>query len=283
MQRVIIRVLHRLNLLKKLNLSFRRSVHGRGYSIPLIGGNGEQNFIRHEEWMEEVLEKLVKIRKGSFLDVGANVGQTLLKIKSIEPAIRYYGFEPNPTCVFYLNQLIEKNGFSDVTVFPVAIADKPKITQLNFFYESDTDSAASMIENFRPNKDVYKKVFVPCFSVGELKDFVDISSISILKVDVEGAELEVLEGLLPLLQETRPFVVMEILPVYKKDNFERLNRQERIQRLVAKNNYKIFRIQKHNEHLQSFELITDIGIHANDDWCDYVLCPQERQNQLLGR
>ena len=45
------------------------------------------------------------IYKG-FIDVGVNVGQTLLKLKSISSEINYLGFEPNPNCVNYLKNLI---------------------------------------------------------------------------------------------------------------------------------------------------------------------------------
>src|SRR5689334_6653408 len=156
MQQLLLRGLRKLGVLRKLNLSFKKSINTKTFSVPLVNGNGQQNFIIHEEWMEQVLEKLISIKAGAFIDVGVNVGQTLLKVKSIDPSINYYGFEPNPTCVYYLNQLIETNKISNVLLFPVAIADKPKIAQLNFYYDSDTDSAASMIRDFRPVEQIRK-------------------------------------------------------------------------------------------------------------------------------
>jgi FkbM family methyltransferase len=282
MQHFLIKGFRKLGLLKKLNFSFRRSVNHHSYSIPLVNGNGQQNFIIHEEWMQEVLIRLMRIRKGSFIDVGVNVGQTLMKVKSIDPEINYYGFEPNPTCVYYINQLIELNSIRNVTLFPVAIAEKPAMAQLNFYYDSDTDSAASMIKGFRPQEQVRKTVMIPCFSLNEVKQFIDLNSVSIIKVDVEGAELEVLKGLDIFLSASRPFIIMEILPVYQVDNKERLERQIQIESILTSHRYTIFRIKKSGNDFSDFEELEEIGIHSNQDWCDYVFCPSEFKSKLTG-
>jgi len=279
MQQLLLTGLRKLRLLKSLNFSFRKSVNNTTFSVPLVNGNGQQNFIVHEEWMQEVLRILVSIKKGAFMDVGVNVGQTLLKIKSIDADIPYYGFEPNPTCVYYLNQLIERNRIKNVFLFPVAIADQTKITELNLYYDSDTDSAASMIKDFRPDALVRKTMYIPCFSVEDVTAFIDISSLSIIKVDVEGAELEVLKGIRTFLENSRPFIVMEILPVYQAENIRRLQRQIELERILSSHNYKILRIRKENDHFLSFEPIDAIGVHYNQEWCDYVFCP----NELLPR
>jgi FkbM family methyltransferase len=283
MQQFLIRGLRKLRLLKRLNLNFKRSVNRHSYSIPLVNGNGQQNFIVHEEWMQQVLEKLVKIKKGAFIDVGVNVGQTLLKIKSIDPGIRYYGFEPNPTCVYYLDQLIEMNGIRNAVIFPVAIAEKAGIAELNFYYDSDTDSAASMIKDFRPSAEVRKKVYIPCFSVKEMEQYIDVAAVSIIKIDVEGAEMEVLKGLNQFLETARPFVIMEILPVYNEQNNDRLQRQKEIENILAQHNYQILRIRKTaDDHFSHLEKLNEVGIHSEQSWCDYIFCPKEILPGLIG-
>ncbi|MGZ8534062.1 MAG: FkbM family methyltransferase [Flavitalea sp.] len=255
-------------------------INSKVYKIPLLGGNGEQNFIVHEEWMIEVLKKLTSLSDGAFVDVGINVGQTLLKIKSINPGINYYGFEPNPTCVNYVNRLIEANDLTRVAVFPVAISDTPKLAELNFYYDSETDSAASMVENFRPAERIRKSVYIPCFPAEYVHHFISGHSVSIIKIDVEGAELEVLKGLSGFLIKSRPFILMEILPVYNNSNKDRLNRQIEIESILQDNRYKILRVIKMGESFSTFSLLTEIGIHDRQDWCDYVFCPEESLGSL---
>ena len=283
MRRYYIKVLRKLGLLKRFNLLFKKSLNNRQFIIPLISGNGEQNLMAHEEWMDEVLRKLIGNKPGAFIDVGVNVGQTLLKIKSINPDIEYYGFEPNPTCVYYINQLVEVNKFLNVQIFPVAVAEKVGIGELNFFFDSDTDSAATVIKDFRPGSVIKKKVYIPCFPFHDMAAYFDQENISTIKIDVEGAELEVLKGVSAFMNTCRPFIVIEILPVYQQSNQTRLYRQTEIETLVEQQNYKILRVKKTAENsFERFEPIHAIGIHGDQSLCDYVLCPEERIQNLVG-
>jgi FkbM family methyltransferase len=212
-----------------------------------------------------------------------NVGQTLLKIKSISPDVGYYGFEPNPSCIYYLNQLVDANKFCNVQIFPFALAEKAEVGELNFFFDSDTDSAATVIRDFRPGSLVKKKVYIPCFSFNEMASYIDEQAVAIIKIDVEGAELEVLKGLHSFLNTSRPFVVVEILPVYQQSNQTRFERQIQIEKLINRYNYKILRVKKTTQNtFDRFELIENIGIHGNEGLCDYVLCPQEHIQNLAG-
>jgi FkbM family methyltransferase len=68
------------------------------------------------------------------------------------------------------------------------------------------------------------KEFVPVFHGKALTQFLPSKVGSILKVDVEGAELEVIEGLKSWINETRPIIIIEVLPVYTVENKFRLQR-----------------------------------------------------------
>ena len=49
--------------------------------------------------MIDILKIVLPIENKKFIDVGVNIGQTLLKLKSVSSEIDYIGFEPNPICV----------------------------------------------------------------------------------------------------------------------------------------------------------------------------------------
>ena len=52
--------------------------------VPLIGGIGFANLDPGEEWMTSILSVLLPRRcPGAFVDVGVNVGQTMLKVKAL--------------------------------------------------------------------------------------------------------------------------------------------------------------------------------------------------------
>src|SRR5436190_18165923 len=118
------RLLHKLNLLKNLNTTVARRINGKTVRVPLIGGIGYDNLNIYDEWMREVLRRIISIKKGTFVDVGVNLGQTLIKLRTTEPVMEYVGFEPNPKCIYYCNTLIEVNSFRNCKLVPVGLFNK---------------------------------------------------------------------------------------------------------------------------------------------------------------
>lgn len=207
----IYRVLRKLGLLKFLNLWIPIKFNNRKFCIPVIKGTGAGNLYGTEPWMIKLFEKITQGDiKGAYYDVGVNVGQTLIKLKSVKPDIEYVGFEPNPVCVFYCRELISSNNFENTMLFPVGISDEDTVFSLSHYSEDDTDSAASMVENFRPSQKVYKKEFIPCFRIESILQKYPLPTVSILKIDVEGAEKEVLESFEKIIERDRPLIQLEI-------------------------------------------------------------------------
>src|SRR3954453_11974640 len=106
----VCRLLAKLKLLQHLSFNLSQKIHCRKFRIPIIHGVGYYNLVPvREEWMDAIIKKLFSIRSGCVIDIGVNLGQTLLKIASIELKVVYYGFGPNPVCYAYCNSLINSN------------------------------------------------------------------------------------------------------------------------------------------------------------------------------
>jgi hypothetical protein len=73
-----------------------------------------------ELWMGQILGVLLKQNNGAFLDVGVNIGQTLCQVKSIDFQREYFGFEPNPACNMFVEELVRINKFPCVKIFRLA-------------------------------------------------------------------------------------------------------------------------------------------------------------------
>lgn len=277
----LIRVFNKLRILKYFNFSVSASLQKKKFIIPVIRGLGKENLDISEKWMLKVFEKLMPLKNGFFMDVGVNTGQTLLKLKATDDQRKYIGFEPNPNCIFYVQELIRVNKFTDVTLYPVGLASKTQLIELNYFTNDATDSAASIITDFRKGATVYRKEFIPCFLFSDI--ILSLSeSIAIIKIDVEGAELEVFEGLKEVIQQYRPFIIIEVLPVYDLSNGDRFTRQKAIESLLSELDYKIIRILKRGDsEVEKYKLLSEIGVHANMDYCDYIFCPGEFLDKLL--
>ena len=278
---LLARGLKKLDLLHSVNFTVRTVINGRKYKIPLINGLGWSNLFSQELWMLDVLKSLYAeggLQKSAFIDVGINVGQTLLRVKSIDNNIEYYGFEPNPACVYYLQKLISTNYINQVNVIPAAIARQTGITKLISINGNDTDASASIIESFRKRNANTKDTFTSVFDFEVVNRLTQIQKVSIIKIDVEGAELDVLCSLLNLIRKERPYIIMEILPVYGEENEERYERQLELEALIQELSYQIFRVVKAKKNLKK---IGSIGIHSDLDACDYLLAPKESKNLMF--
>jgi len=236
-----------------------------------------------EAWMTGLLGIMLPRRGGTFIDAGVNLGQTLLAVKGIDPARTYLGFEPNPQCFAYCELLVRLNEMTGVTLVPVGIGAETKIARLQLYGSGGTDPAASLVDGFRPGETVTGIKMVPVFTYNEVARAVTTGTLGIVKIDVEGAESEVLAGMSEAIARDRPWISVEILPCYRADNTERIARQQTIEALMQRLDYRLMRVRKSADGaFGGLEPIEEIGIHGEIARSDYVFCPREDQQALLA-
>ena len=132
MQLLLIRLLNKIGLLQYLMFNVNIQVYSTKFTIPIIKGIGLNNILTTELWMVLLLKKILPItNNGIFIDVGVNIGQTLLKLKAVNANMTYIGFEPNPSAVFYTNELIKANRFENTFLIPVGLNNKTEVLTLN--------------------------------------------------------------------------------------------------------------------------------------------------------
>jgi len=275
---LIIRLFNKLGFLPYINTYFTLKIEDKKVMIPVMGNLRLLSL--SEPWMTNVLYALKHSFGGTFIDIGVNLGQTLVKAYTVFNQINYVGFEPNPGCVYYIKELIKLNQFHNCCILPVGVSNETNIMSLHFFYDDDSDSTASILDKFRPGQPINHSINIPVFNPQYLHKFLPAASNSILKIDVEGAELEVLLGFEDWIVSNQPNIIIEILPVYDADNTYRLKRQQQIEDLLLKWNYGIFRIGKNIP--VTVKKIEAIGIHGRIEDCDYILCPLSKIDQITS-
>lgn len=124
------------------------------------------------------------------------------------------------------------------------------------------------------------------FSI-KLDDFpLDASKrIGIIKIDVEGAEYEVIKDALTIIDRDRPIIICEILNAHSKDSIEFMQkRTDKILDLFKVRKYNVFRlIKKQNrlEYLETLEnIVLDIYNINNSCMCDYLFIPEENKDEI---
>lgn len=272
--RRLLLALSRLGIADRIAVNVKTWIGVRAFRVPVLQGLGIGNLGATEPWMMGIFNRLAPPRTGVFLDVGANIGQTLLKVRSCWPETPWVGLEPNPTCLHYLRKLIEANSFTDCNLVPVGLHTEVSLKALEFFYADETDPHASLVEHFRPGEKVVSRRLVPTLSYAQIEAFVPRSDVSFVKIDVEGGEKEVIETLRPVLQVARPPILMEILPVYSPDNTWRLDRQRASERVFRELGYQLFRVEKTAvSDFVGLRRLEEIGVHGRIAWSDYLAVP----------
>ena len=266
----------------KFNISLRIKINDAVFKVPILNKTGWENLFLTGGWFTDLLLYLKANKDWTVIDIGANIGQTLLKVKSIAREINYLGFEPNPACINYLNKLIDRNKLNNCLLFPVGLSNKTQLLKFYHYTESETDPAASIIPDYRPESNSKKSTLVPVFDLKEISEISELNKIELIKIDVEGAELEVLQSCKEIIAKHKPLIIIEILPVYTSDNLIRRQRQEKIEELISLLNYKIYLIKKgRNECFNTLEEKETIGIHDNIINIDYLLTPAQLNQSLI--
>ncbi len=280
--RRLLRDLYRFGITQRIAVNLTTQVGGRSFRVPVVQGLGMGNIEITESWMVEIFDRLAPPRSGVFLDVGANTGQTLLKLRSRWTDTPWVGLEPNPACVQYLGQLIAANGFRACELVPVGLHTEAALMKLDFYTADGTDSSASLVANFRPDEKVFGHRLISTLPFAAIEPFVARTGVAFVKIDVEGGEKEVIETLTPVLRAARPPVLMEILPVYKPENTQRLDRQRAIEQTFRELDYQIFRVEKTAaDGFAGLRRLAEIGVHSQIAWSDYLVVPAERAAEFL--
>jgi len=272
------KILNKLGLLNFLNIAFRVKIDQAEIKIPVIGNLGFGNLQLadkdREPWLNKVIRSALKNQPGAFIDVGVNMGQTLLKVKSADPNQEFIGFEPNPICYYYVNKLVKINNVRNCKIIPVGLAEKPVLKKL--FLQYDTDPSASLVQNFRDKSFYLSDQYVPVYDGDSIIRSSDLNSISIIKIDVEGAELEVIQGLRSSIAKYQPLILCEILPIYdentRKGNFRKI-RQNSLLKILEEEGYLVCRIYRDGK----IAILDTIEIHSDLSLCEYILVSQKRQ------
>lgn len=163
---------------------------------------------KNEPEMTAALKRLLE-RPGTFVDVGANLGQTLGKVLEIDPTRNYLGFEPQIGACHYLDRFLKDNNLSNAQVLPLGLSESEGFH--SFWANGEADTMATLAGN---NGMQSRSVIMTRRGDSVLAEL-GISEISAIKIDVEGAELNVMRGLEGTLSSIAPPLIFEVLPNYE--------------------------------------------------------------------
>ena len=157
------------------------------------------------EWSQQYLSP-----NGIFIDIGSHMGTYSIILSPY--CKKVYAFEAQKNTFEYLNVGIEANNIKNIETFNVGLGSKEDI--LNLIHVSDDGGGSSFVSNISEisGRSELDRESVKIFPL----DTYNFTDINLIKMDVEGFELEVIKGSLKTLEiNNYPPIMFEAWDNYK--------------------------------------------------------------------
>lgn len=198
--------------------------------LPDVGCKGKgddiQSYIlKYQKFYEYIALDYVSdkyLKKGMvYLDCGANIGNHTIYFAKIAKAAHIYSFEAIPQTYKKLRKNLELNGLLRpknmpsnekydmmpiIETYNYALGAKKGKAKISYYDEKNLGSTAVSVSD---------EGNLPMVRIDDFK----FRHIDFVKIDVEGFEADVLQGMTELLKKDRPVVWVEIFP----ENLEKVN------------------------------------------------------------
>ena len=175
------------------------------------------------------------------IDAGANIGQyAMLASERVGPGGRVHCFEPHPGVYQVLMRNLERAGCANVVARALALADAPGSRDLFLRPVGNVGSTS-----FRPSDDGDPglRIRVKTTTLDAYVESQRIRRLDLLKIDVEGAELEVLDGAARTLT-ANPDIVLVV--EFLRDNTRRFGHTvEDLAASLRARGFQLFSITPH--------------------------------------
>ncbi len=184
------------------------------FNFPFIGGNIYLNVKESRMMLARALgiyepdktQTIFSMLKPAqtFIDVGCNKGDfSLLAAKIIGEGGAVLAFEPEPDNCQWIEKSIKLNNYENIKLFQLALGDKNEDAQLYLGEKSGWHSLISNSGNAQKSAIEVKKR-----TLDSILDDAGTTRVNMIKIDVEGAEMEVLQGASTMFDNNPELIVL---------------------------------------------------------------------------
>jgi len=161
----------------------------------------------------EFLRHIARQINPIFLDIGANTGTHMLA--AVEYCKQVHCFEPFTPILRSLRENVNINQLTNVHVHPFGLYNEDGV--FDFHCNEDGNHGAGTFKEPANQTDVNwdqsPALALPLKRGDQIVEELQLGEIGLVKIDVEGLEFDVLEGLLLTLKKNRPVVLWELNPI----------------------------------------------------------------------
>ena len=163
--------------------------------------------IEREDWFEKEIAFVRRFLRPGMraLDVGANYGTyTLAMAQAVRPDGRVWAYEPARATARYLRKTIDHNDLDNVELREAALSDREGTGRLRLDEQSETNRLSE-------DGDAGEQVALTTFDAEQTRH--DWGNIDFVKIDAEGAELDIIRGGERFFATQSPLVMFERMAV----------------------------------------------------------------------
>lgn len=184
-----------------------KTIRVDGVPFTIVGGRADP-FFRHVKVRDDFLLRIARRRlrpDATIFDIGANIGVTACMFARFARGGKIFCFEPGPASYAYLQRTLAANAMPDCRAVQLALGAEPGM--LSFVEDGGSASASH--------------VSIPGQTLGAGSLIVEVSTVDrevsahglarldFLKIDVEGFELDVIDGAAQAIASFEPDAFVE--------------------------------------------------------------------------
>ena len=265
--------LGKLLIIKSINEKAISKIHSDSITI-----NGHKMFLDPSDSLNLTINEVYEpfetsllfyeIKNGDIvLDIGAHIGYyTLIMASLVGDRGKVFAFEPEPSNFNLLKKNLESNGYQNIVLENKAVSDKNGYTNLYLCKDN------SGMHRIYPSKYCEGQIKVDEIKLDDYFMDSDLKNkISVVKIDVEGTELDVLEGLKEILKNPQIKLFLEFIPDSIKEYHSRPN--ELLEFLLSQE-FSISCInegEKKIEHFSDISKITELYPEGINLFCKKII------------
>jgi FkbM family methyltransferase len=236
-----------------------KTIHGVELLIdPSVDDGVELSLFETGTYEKGTIQLLHKFLKpgSAFLDIGANIGlMSSIASKIVGAEGKVLSVEANPKTIEILQHNLALNYAGNVSIFPFALGSE-KGTATLFENWNVNRGGASLL-----SQDKQEGIDVP---VEKLDDIFENDKIDLIKIDVEGFELEVLKGGIELLKKQLPVLIIEVSE--QRENEAGVSPKEIADFVRSLGNYKLYKQKGTKERKSALvEITSDSELPKHDN------------------
>lgn len=169
------------------NYDSRNKISGfAGYKVKICTYKA-LSYLFNEIFIEQEYYFVTKNKTPYIIDCGSNIGMSVLYFKMLYPDSEILAFEPCAEAFFCLERNIRNNNLNSVLIYKKALSNKEGT--IDFYY--DQNDSGSLLMSTKQERMPKQKQTV---EASVLSKYIN-RTVDFLKMDVEGAELEIMEEL----------------------------------------------------------------------------------------